>query len=151
MLPSYSSATKANTAFVIPYPIKETWTHEFCCVPYTFQNTTPSMNQLEMLKRVGHGKKKIVFSNRTFGHEEVCEELFKQFPQLKNVGGFTLHRAKHGGQGRPLVPLQTKWYGIKNLKDAGVGSACIYIKPLQKSFDLNVSLKNQVREEIFMT
>ena len=38
-----------------------------------------------MLKRVGHGKKKIVFSDRTFGYEEVCEELFKQFPELKNL------------------------------------------------------------------
>ena len=77
-----------------PFPIKETWTHEFCCVPFTFQTTTPSYEQLELLRNAGLGKKKLVFKNKDAGHDEVCKQLKMEYPQLESVGGFILQRAK---------------------------------------------------------
>lgn len=120
---------------VVPYTVKETWTHEFCCIPFTYQSTTPTIEEMDLLRASGLGKKKIAFKNKA-NHSDVCAELMRSFPQLGSCGGFTLHRARSGGQGRPLSKLQTAWYGVNDLKNSGVGSACIYIKPLQKSFDL---------------
>ena len=143
MTPSFTNP-QANSQFVVPFPVKDTWTHDFCCIPYTHQETTPSVNQLESLRNSGLAKKKITFKKKESTHDEVCEELVKQFPQLKNAGGFTLHRGKTGGQGRPLEPLKTNWYGIRDLKSCGIGSACIYIRPVQKSLDLRVTNDNKV-------
>ena len=144
MLPTFVQSSERNSKFVIPITVKETWTHEFCCIPYTFQNTSPDFNQLDLLRESGHGKKKITFERKDFTHDEVVAELLKNFPQLKNVGGFTLHRTRTGGQGRPLIALPTRWYGIKDIKSAGVGAACIYIKPVEKNLDLKIKALDQV-------
>ena len=125
---------------MVPYQVKETWTHEFCCIPFTYQTTTPTIEEMALLRAAGLGKRKITVKNKA-NHSDVCRELMKCFPQLESCGGFTLHRARSGGQGRPLVKLQTAWYGVNDLKNSGVGSACIYIKPLQKSFDLTTVSK----------
>ena len=55
--------------------------------------------------------------------------------QLKEAGGFTLHKAKVGGLNRPLFPIKCSWYNIDDIKREVKGSACIYIRPVQK--DLN--------------
>eukprot|EP00794_Sanderia_malayensis_P020779 gene20779-22807_t len=122
---------------IIPFPLRETWTHDFCCLPEISQDSTPSAKQSEALNRAGLGKTKIKFENRNFNHAEVCDKLEAIFPQLKFAGGFTLHRAKAGGQNRQLHPLITEWYDIKSLKAEVSGSACLYIKPLQHDLDLS--------------
>ena len=123
---------------VIPFPIKETWTHEFCCLTNVNQTTTPSASQNELLKSAGLAKTKIVFKDKHAVHAEVCTILEETFPQLKNAGGYTLHRAKSGGQNRPLLQLKPSWYDIKLLKKEVTSSACIYIRPLQQNLDLTI-------------
>ena len=66
----------------------------------------------------------------------MCNILEEHFPQLKNFGGFTLHRAKAGGQNRPLFDLQVTWFDVRSLKKAVPSSACIYVRPLQRNLDL---------------
>ena len=88
------------------YHIKETCTHEFCCLPSTDQTKKPSASQTEPLKQAGLGKTKIVFKNKLASHSEVCNILEEHIPQLKNCDGFTLHRAKAGGLNRLLFDLR---------------------------------------------
>ena len=120
----------------VPFPIKESWTHEFCCLPFTDQRKSPSSSQMEKLTKAGLGKTKIVFPDKHAKHPEVCQMLEETFPQLKEVGGFTLYRAKSGGQTRDLYQLTCSWFNIKDIKKDVPGSACIYIKPVQKDLDL---------------
>ena len=74
------------------FKVKETWTNEFCCIPYTWSKETRSAKLNEVLRKAGLGKKKICFSNRFANHEEVCKKLEKEFLPLKDCGGYTLFR-----------------------------------------------------------
>ena len=96
-------------------------------MPSTDQTKTPSASQTEVLKQVGLRKTKVVFKNKLASHSEVCNILEKHFPQLKNCGGFTLHRTKAGGQNRPLFDLQVTRFDVRSLKKAVPSSACIYV------------------------
>eukprot|EP00794_Sanderia_malayensis_P001983 gene1983-2250_t len=130
---------------VVSYPIKETWTHDFCCLPFRHQETTPTPKQADLLQKGGLGKTKVVFENKNATHAQVIEKLQETFSQTKPVGGFTLHRAKTGGQNRPLILLSCQWCDIKSLRQEVTGSACIYIHSLQKI--LNLSLRKQMPQE----
>ena len=54
---------------------------------------------------------------------------------MKNCGGFTLRRAKAGGQNRPLYDLEVTWFDVISLKKAVPSSACIYVRLLQRNRD----------------
>ena len=77
----------------------------------------------------------------------MCNILEEHFPQLKNCGGFTLHRAKTGGQNRQLFASQVTWFDVRSLKKAVPSSACIYVRPLQRNLDLTVK-KEKVLERV---
>ena len=66
---------------VIPFPIKETWTHDFCCIPGKNQVTTPSSDQMDRLKKAGLSRKKIVFEDKDTKHDRFCEIIIENFPQ----------------------------------------------------------------------
>ena len=82
------------------------------------------------------GKKRIKFLDKNASHSQFCEKSEEVYPHLKMVGGYTLYRAKSGGLGRPLVPLHSRWYDVKNLREEITTSACIYIRPVQANLDL---------------
>lgn len=126
---------------IVPFPITDTWTHDFACIQPTMQKTTLSNKQAEKLSKAGLGRTKIKFKYKNASHAEVCEKLEETFPQLSSVGGFTLQRAKTGGQNRPLFILNSKWYTVQNLKKEIPGSACIYIRPLQRNLNLSIPQK----------
>ena len=115
----------------LPCPIKEPWTHDFCCLPFIDQKKTPSSTQMERLIKAGLGKTKIVFPDKTAKHHE-----FAIFPQLKEAGGCNLYRAKASGQNRDIFKLNCTWYNIPDIRKEVTGSACIYIKLLQKILNL---------------
>eukprot|EP00794_Sanderia_malayensis_P004224 gene4224-4785_t len=94
---------------VVPNPIKESWTHDFGCLQFKKQQSTPSATQLEMLTQAGYGRTKIQFEDSTASHESVCEKLESTSPSLKAVGGYTLWRVKEGGLNRPLEELLCEW------------------------------------------
>ena len=75
----------------------------------------------------------------------MCNILEEHFPQLKNCGGFTVHRAIAGGQNRPLFDLQVTWFNVTSLTKAVLSSACIYVRPLQLNLDLTAK-KEKVSE-----
>ena len=119
------------------YHIKETWTHDFCCLPSTDQTKTPSASQTEALKQAGLGKTKIVFKNKLASHSEVCNILEEHFPQLKNYVGFTLHRAKVGGQNRPLFDLQVTWFYSKKSEESSSEFGVYFCKTIAKKRRVN--------------
>ena len=83
---------------VVPFPIKETWTHYFSCVTDKKQERTAAQHQSDLLIRAGLGRTKIIFKNKNASHSEVCAKLEETFPQLKIAGGYTLHRSMSGGR-----------------------------------------------------
>eukprot|EP00794_Sanderia_malayensis_P012410 gene12410-13694_t len=77
-------------------------------------------------------------ASANFRRVSVFSSFFRSgqnFPQLQNCGGFIMHRAKTGGQNRPLTALQCIWYNISDLKKEVSGGACIYIRPIQATLD----------------
>ena len=120
----------------LPYPIKESWTYDFCCLTFIDQKKAPSNTQMKQLIKAGLGKTKIVFPDRTAKHHEFWHILENNFPQLKEVDGYNLYRAKPGGQNRGIFKLNCTWYNIPDIRKEVTGSACIYIKPLQKNISL---------------
>ena len=78
----------------------------------------------------------MVFEDKQTKHKQFCEILERRFPQLKEVGWFTLHRAKAGGQDRELYPIKVSWYDIPAIRKEVKGSACIYIRPIQRNLSL---------------
>ena len=44
--------------------------------------------------------------------------------------------AKSGGPNRDIFKLSRTWYNIPDIRKEMTGSACIYIKPLQKNIHL---------------
>ena len=120
----------------LPYPSKESWTHDSCCLLFIDQKKTPSSTQLQQLNKVGLGKTKIVFPDKIAKHHEFCHILENSFPQLKEAGGYNLYRAKAGGQNRDIFMLNCTWYNIPDIRKEVTGSACIHIKPLQNNVNL---------------
>ena len=92
------------------------------------------------LNSCGLGRKKIVFSDKNGDHKHIRETLESHFPKLvEQNGAFQLLKSLSGGSGvRNLVPLMIPpgGYTVSNLKDQ-CKSSLIYIKPLQKRFDIN--------------
>eukprot|EP00794_Sanderia_malayensis_P016420 gene16420-18054_t len=119
-----------------PYPVKETWTNDFCCIPYTWSNETPSTKLMESLRKAGLSKRKICFPKRFANHKEVCEEMEEVFPQLKECGGYLLLKSSGGGVAKPVEKLPINWYNIRDIRGCFSRSACIYIRPIQKNLDM---------------
>eukprot|EP00794_Sanderia_malayensis_P012554 gene12554-13841_t len=119
-----------------PYPVKETWTNDFCCIPYTWSNETPSTKLMESLRMAGLSKRKICFPKRFANHKEMCEQLEDVFPQLKECGGCLLLKSSGGGVARPLEKVPINWYNIRDIRGCFSRSACIYIRPIQKNVDM---------------
>ena len=127
---------KENNFFFVP---KDTWTHEFCLVARTDQQTTPSVKLSSSLRDAGMGKKKIVFPNKKAGHEEFRKELEKAFPKLASQNGaFELFRSGSGGSCRPLniIPPCKDGYTIPFLKDIVSNATVIYIRPTQTDLSM---------------
>lgn len=124
--------------------VKDTWTREFCCLPYSFTVSTPTPSILAMLTSAGIGKKKIAF-HQTDSHALVLSKLEKAYPKLKNIGGFVLMRSKDGGSQRPLSQISTNWYDVKNLRKRNItGHGTIYIKTLQKDLSLSSVTEKEI-------
>ena len=140
VVPVTSKKGKQKAA-VTPFLVKESWTHDFCLLSGRDAQTTPNREEMEVLRRAGLGKKKIVFPNRKADHGELSSKIESEYLKLKDGGGFELLRAIGGGSGvRPLqpIPFGSSGYSIPYLRESVcVGQAVIYIRPIQ--LDLNSS------------
>ena len=99
---------------------RETWTHNFCLLSSTVQDTSPLLEELLQLKDAGLGKKNVVFSKKDGNFEHFKNTLEKEYEKLKaQEGAFELLRAETGGIGRPLkiIPMPAEGYSVPFLKD----------------------------------
>ena len=131
---------------VIPYVIKETWTHDFFLLASPMAEKTPTLTECNALLQAGMGKKRIVFKDKQGSFDHVRETLEKEFPKLKTQNGaFEFMRADRGGASRPLVPIpmQPTGYTIPFLKDA-LGSGIVYIRPIQSELSLDQDIKSSI-------
>ena len=119
-----------------PHLIKETWTQEFCCVAYPWSQCTPSLAQLDLLKKAGLAKKKICFTSKLANHEQVCGKLEQEFPQLRECGSYNSFKSKGGGTSRALEKLPLNWYNIRDLRNCVQRTSCVYIRPIQRALDV---------------
>lgn len=131
-----------------PYEVKESWTHEFCCIPYTFSRETPSSNVMSLLKASGLGKTKVCFPNKKAKHAEFCQKIEEVFPALSTCGGYTLLKGRGGGTCRPLEKLEVNWFNIEDIKKCIVGTACIYIRPIQRNLDLEMRKQVMIKDDV---
>ena len=131
---------------VIPFVIKETWTHDFFLLASPMAAKTPTLTESNALLQAGLGKKHIVFKDKQGSFDHVRETLEKEFPKLKTQNGaFEFMRADRGGASRPLVPIpmQSTGYSIPFLKDA-LGSGIVYIRPIQSELSLDQDIESSI-------
>ena len=90
-------------------------------------------------------QEKLVFF-KDGNHQQFEEKINKACPRLVQCGGFILHRAATGGNGRLLTSLNTQWFHVKLLRrKKASGHGVVYIKPMQQ----NLPLDPVTEEEVF--
>ena len=121
----------------------KTWTHTFVCLASTSQKYSPDTSERTSLKLAGLGEKRIpVFAYSAA--LELQDELFREFPKLRDGGGYELLRASDvGGKELMLIDIPQGGYSVDYLRGV-VKSAKIYIRPLQKDLDIE-PLENKVQ------
>jgi hypothetical protein len=119
---------------------KETWTHDFCLLSSPAAKKTPTVVEIDQLRKAGLGKRKIVFPSKDADHNGLVKHLEASYPKLKSGGGFELLKGIGGGSGaRNLesLPLGPNGYSIRYIRETlCIGQAVLYIKPLQVKLDM---------------
>lgn len=123
--------------------MKETWTHDFFLLAMSNASITPTFQEANALISAGLGKKRLVFPDKNGDFNHFKEVLEQNFPQFNQNGAFKVLRADRGGASRPLfpIPLPASGYSIPFLKNC-VGSAMIYIRPMQGDLSTQPILSN---------
>ena len=123
-----------------PIFLKDTWTRQFCCLPFIYSSTTPTTAMVTILTKAGLGRKKLIFQS-TDRHDIFVKKLTEAYPKLASCGGFLLYHTTQGGTNRPLDKVNCTWYHVKDLRRKPIsGRGTIYVKPLQKDLDLSIDL-----------
>ena len=123
--------------------VKESFTRDFMCLPFTHSVTTPSSQMTVTLEYAGLGKKKVAFSSND-KHADVIEKIFAVYPRLKECGLFTMHKGSRGGNNQSLVDVKLNSYDVVAMRKVFKGRTIVYIRPLQK----DLSLLRMNREEV---
>lgn len=121
-----------------------TWTHRFCFLSDCNANVAPSIVEKEKLLEVGLGEQKITFQDKKGNHEYLTKVLEDKFPLLKKTGGFLICRTASGSQRLKVIPPSQSGYNIPYLRDdSPLRQAVAYIRPLQKSINIDDITRNQ--------
>ena len=135
-IPNKISRPYSGTTFIA----KETWTHDFCLLSSPTTQKTPTPADLDMLRRAGLVKRKIVFPVKDANHEGFVKHLEATYPKLKCGGGCELLKGIGGGSGaRSLesLPIGPNGYSIRYLREIlCIGQVVLYIRPLQAALDM---------------
>lgn len=123
------------------------WTHKFVCLAYTDQEKSCSSNaEKNELTLAGLGEKKITIPDIDCSPQEFRKCITTAFPKLNAGGGFEYLKCTPSTRKLEIIP-----FGISNsprrLK-AWIGTANIYIRPIQINLDLCTSEEfnnNEVR------
>ena len=80
---------------------------------------------------------------KQLAHVQVVVILQMNFTRLRSAGGFLLMMAKTGGYNQPLKELDILYYTAKNI-GRNSRNSIIYIRPLQRNFDMSPMTSNEV-------
>lgn len=120
------------------FVVKDTWTHEFFCLANHMQTTKPSRRENLVLQNAGLGQKTITFGR----NDDALAFMLKietVYPRIKSGGGFELLRS--GATNKELIVIcqPPSGYSVPFLKESsGIGQALVYVRPMQKSLDINI-------------
>jgi len=129
------------------FQVKETWTHDFFCLPSKTTAFVPPHTEKISLQNAGLGCRKVVFPCRASA-VYVLKVLENVYPKLKQGGGFELFRSRSPPSMLLFVSPLAGGYSVPFLRDAaGLCQALAYIRPLQKDLAMDAPVENteQVR------
>uniref|UniRef100_A0A1X7SFH0 Uncharacterized protein n=1 Tax=Amphimedon queenslandica TaxID=400682 RepID=A0A1X7SFH0_AMPQE len=107
------------------------WKHNFVCLSNKDQSTVPDGTEKAILKLAGLGEKSLTLLTS----EDLTYQLYNEFSQLKDSGGYELMRQ---GPNRTLelIPIPPEGYTVDYVQSV-VPHAKLYIRPIQ--IDLNIN------------
>lgn len=106
-----------------------------------FQKRIPSGFQKKVLTGAGLGKKMLSLES-SLSASELREQLFNEYPKLKEAGGFQYLRTPGQQKEFHVIPLPPGGgYSVANLK-AIVKQAKLYLRPIQSELDLSGEVSN---------
>ncbi|KAL6487609.1 hypothetical protein MHYP_G00042350 [Metynnis hypsauchen] len=126
-----------------PKPTKKmTYTHKFFCLNGRRDDEVPKLSHRAELVQTGLGERKIVFSDKHCTAGEFEAHLQKEFPKLKDGGGFQLLRPYGSTRSKILeiIPCPAEGYTPKYLEAYGIHTATVYVRPLQRDLSLDKDL-----------
>ena len=131
-------STSSGSKYYWPAPYykkwkpKETWTHQFVCLPNVDCNTVPNRSEKASLRDAGLGDQRVVFTNKKGGHDHVKQTLESAYPKIEEGGGFQILRSN--GRRLEAIGIPPTGYTVPYLKDT-LGQAIAYICPLQRELN----------------
>ncbi|KAK1175612.1 hypothetical protein AOXY_G286 [Acipenser oxyrinchus oxyrinchus] len=125
---------------------RNTFTHKFCCLSGKDDSVIPTRKGKDNLLLAGLGEKKITFQNKDCSPEEFTAELMENFPKLRDGGSYELIRAVGSTRCTSLsvILCPDEGYSPSFLRspEYGVGSATIYVRPLEQNLNMDVIAEN---------
>ena len=116
-------------------PKLNSWTHKFFCLAETEENKVPSTSiQKNELVLAGLGERKVTVADVDCSPQEFQETLLNEFPKLCNGGGFELLKCTASTRQLELIPFSIS--NSPNLLKSWIGTARIYLRPIQLNLDL---------------
>ena len=111
------------------------WTHKFFCLSGTDEDRLPSSTfEKNGLVLAGLGEKKVTILDVDCETAEFNETLLQAFPKLKYGGGFEMLKCTSSTRKLEVIPFTIS--SSARLLKAYMGTARIYIRPIQVNLDL---------------
>ena len=147
---SFKRKSNVKPGTITKKPKPSSWTQKFVCLAYTDDNRVPTTaSHRELLMLAGLGEKKIQIPDVDCSTDEFHEVLVNSFPKLKNCGGFELLRCIPSTRDLELIPSPS-CYSPRLLRNR-IGTARIYIRPIQAHLGLHVDKDMKVKDVSLVT
>jgi len=119
------------------------WTHRFYCLSETDDERVPSTSlRRNELVLAGLGERNVTITDVDCTPQDFQEALLTEFPRLRQGGGFELLRGAASTRQLEIIPFRIS--NSPRLLKAWIGTARIYIRPIQLNLDVTPT---EVEEE----
>ena len=128
-------------------PKLSTWTHKYYCLAETDDERVPSTSfKKNELVLAGLGERSVTIPDVNCTPQEFQEALLTEFPRLQQGGGFELLRCAPSTRQLELIPFRIS--NSPKLLKAWIGTARIYIRPIQLNLDLTPVENSDMEEQV---
>ena len=128
-------------------PKLSTWTHKYYCLAETDEERVPSTTlRKNELVLAGLGERSVTISDVNCTPQEFQEALLTEFPRLQQGGGFELLKCAPSTRQLELIPFRIS--NSPKLLKAWIGTARIYIRPIQVNLDLTPMEDSDMEEQV---